>query len=102
MIQIPFNYKKSGKYLGYLIHDTFNDGITLCRKLGFEPKIIYIGEEEKKQTDCFEPSLEKFFDWQKEMSEKIKTQLPIGFNYPRINIEIVYTNNPTEITFYCE
>jgi hypothetical protein len=62
LIQIPFNYKGAGDYLGYLMHNTFNQGIILCKRLGFNPIVVEVGKEEWKQMSLFEPPLERVLD----------------------------------------
>lgn len=85
-IKIPYKYNlnREEKYLTLI---DFNEGIKLCRKLGFNPNKIILGKQEIKQFKNFTYS---------GGGEDCITDM---FNC--IGIEIVFGNKRTELTFSC-
>ena len=58
MVQIPFRYNFLRKEK-YLMLSDINDGMTICRRLGYDPVKMIVGKREAKELTMFNHP----FDW---------------------------------------
>jgi hypothetical protein len=87
MINIPFFYKYSPRFIGYLTLSDINDGMTACRRLGLDPIEITVGKNEYYQ-------MEHWTFIGKSEKEKLRDVLKMKINKSNKRNEIVFLCKP--------